>query len=395
MEMCVGIVKAPTIINPKNPCQHSTDLEMLEEKEELKPALSTGETKSVDCARVDGAGDEGPTHEEVQFYWTRRHLLKNKVATLITTRSSGSSYLNRVELQNGCLSRGHSGTFIPSTMAGSCMDPDTGTVNTSKLQENMNLAIEAYINRVNGCPCGETVINLYRGADSSEQQETREKLLVFLKGSLAKKKHLQSLNPALYAEFQLIWKIRANHMVCGLPSYLFFLLCCYKDDCPHPRCQSGPRPSTLNWYTDGPPISHLPLPVPDPERPWGSNSCSSCTGFCSGHYKTLLVDVTDSHAVSAVAKPPSATLKQLFSSNKGKVSDEMVENAAKKVLLPPNECQIWLNHLQTVTENRRRGAQKAAATQKAKRTQANSVTSSKCPPTLSSGTATGPSEVGV
>ena len=136
-------------------------------------------------------------------------------------------------------------------------------------------------------------------------------------------------------------------MVCGLPSYLFFLLCCYKDDCPHPRCQSGPRPSTLNWYTDGPPISHLPLPVPDPERPWGSNSCSSCTGFCSGHYKTLFLDVTDSHAVSAVAKPPSATLKQLFSSNKGKVSDEMVENAAKKVLLPPNECQIWLNHLQT------------------------------------------------
>ena len=76
----------------------------------------------LDCVRVDGASDEGPNHEEVQFYWTKSHLNKGKVATLITTRSSGSSYLNRVELQNGCLSRGHSGTFIPSTMAGSCMD---------------------------------------------------------------------------------------------------------------------------------------------------------------------------------------------------------------------------------------------------------------------------------
>lgn len=71
MEVCVGLVKAPTIIHPKNPCQHSTDLEMLEKKEELKPVfvnLDTGEAKSVDCVRVDGAGDEGPTHEEVQFY---------------------------------------------------------------------------------------------------------------------------------------------------------------------------------------------------------------------------------------------------------------------------------------------------------------------------------------
>ena len=28
--------------------------------------------------------------------------------TLVTTRSSGDSFLNRVELQNGCLARGHS-----------------------------------------------------------------------------------------------------------------------------------------------------------------------------------------------------------------------------------------------------------------------------------------------
>ena len=38
----------------------------------------------------------------------------------------------------------------------------------------------------------------------------------------------------------------------------------------------------------------------------------------------------------------------------------------KKVLLPTNKCKIWLNHLQTVLENRRRGAKKAVATRRAR-----------------------------
>ena len=70
----------------------------------LLPAFlhpDTGASKSIDCIWVDGAHDEGPSHEEVQYYWTERHLLKNEVAALVTTRSSGSSYLNCVELQNG------------------------------------------------------------------------------------------------------------------------------------------------------------------------------------------------------------------------------------------------------------------------------------------------------
>ena len=395
MEVCVGVVKAPSTIHPKNPCQHSADLDMLESKEELQSVFinqETGESKIVDCVRVDGASDEGPSHEEVQFYWTRRHLMKGKVATLITTRSSGSSYLNRVELQNGCLSRGHSGTFIPSTIAGSCMDTDTGTVNTSKLKENMNLAIEAYINRVNGCPCGETTIHLFRGADSTEQQETREKLLIFLKGSVTKKKLLQTENPTLYSEFQLIWNIRANHMVPGLPYCMYFLLCCYKKDCPHPRCQAGPPLNSLTWYPGGPLISNLPFPVPDPQRPWGSTTCSSCAGVCSGHYTTSLVDVLDSQAVSMVPKPPSAVLKRLFSSSNGQVSDEMVENAAREVLLPPEE---WLDHLQTVMENRRRGARKAAATRKAKQSQTKDKGSNPTPTRTSQSSVITKSDVSV
>lgn len=180
------------------------------------------------------------------------------MATLVTTRSSGSSYLNRVELQNGCLSRGHSSTFIPSTLAGSCMDG--GTIDMSKLQDNMDPAIEAYINRVDGCPCGDSVIRLFRGADSTEQQKIRDKLLVFLKASNASKETLCQQEPTLFAQFQLIWTIRNNHMVQGLPSYIFFLMCCFKKDCPHPRCRAGPPKNKPTWYPGGPSLSLLPLP---------------------------------------------------------------------------------------------------------------------------------------
>ena len=367
-EICVGVVKAPSGIHPKNPCQHSEDLQMLEQQDELMPAfynLKTGLPKSVDAVRVDGASDEGPSHDEVQYYWTQRHLLKNKLATLVTTRSSGSSFLNRVELQNGCLSLGHSNTFIPSTLAGSCVDTDTGAINKQKLKDNMNLAIDAYISRVDRCPCGDTEICLYRGPDSSERQEVRDELLIFLKGSNKAKKALRLEEPSLYTEFQLIWNVRANHMVPDLPSYIFFLICCYDKNCPHPRCQDGPPQSPTTWYPGGPSLLTLPLPVLDLERAWGNPSCSSCMGFCSGHYMTKSVDVSDKKALTAVPKPPAATLKELFSAST--ITSGEIQNAAKKVLLPPQECEIWLKHLQTILDNRRRGAKKAAETRRAKR----------------------------
>ena len=120
-EICIGVVKAPSSIHLKNPCQHSVNLQMLEKQPELEPAFVnpvTNVIEAVDAIQVDGASDEGPTRDELQFYWTERHLIKNKAATFVTTRSSGSSFLNHVELQNGCLSLGHSNTFIPSTLAG-------------------------------------------------------------------------------------------------------------------------------------------------------------------------------------------------------------------------------------------------------------------------------------
>ena len=120
--MCAGVVK-PAKVYPKNPAQHAADFKKLASVLELEPAFSNhciGLPKRVDCIHVDGAGDERPGHVEVQYWWTLHHIETYTEATLVTLRSSGSSYLNRVELQNGCLSLVHANLFIPSTLNGSC-----------------------------------------------------------------------------------------------------------------------------------------------------------------------------------------------------------------------------------------------------------------------------------
>ena len=160
--MCAGIVKAHGLY-PKNPAQHSADLKMLMGIDELNPAFintDTNQQKQIACVRVDGASDEGPSHQEVQFWWTEYHLTQGNYITLVTTRSSGSSYLNRVELQNGCLTKAHSNLFIPSTLKGSCTNDETGAINQERLKENLQLVM-CIINRCNGCSC-DTTIHLFK-----------------------------------------------------------------------------------------------------------------------------------------------------------------------------------------------------------------------------------------
>ena len=67
---CIGVVK-PQKIFPKNPGQHSADLNKLACVPESK-AIFDG--KKVECIRVDGAMDECPSLHEVQFQSTERHL---------------------------------------------------------------------------------------------------------------------------------------------------------------------------------------------------------------------------------------------------------------------------------------------------------------------------------
>ena len=380
MEMCVGVVKAPEI-HQKNPSQHAADLNMLCTMPELQSVfinMETNKPKEVDCIRVDGAGDEGPRHVEVQFYWTKHHIMQKKVATLVTTRSSGSSYLNRVELQNGCLSLGHANLFIPSTLIGSCVDPNTGEIDTQKLKANLSNAIDVYIDRVDGCPCGSTAIKLYRGSEESQELQDRDKLLIFLKGSKKQKDQLQRDDPELYSSFQKVWDVRNAHLIHDLPSqYIFYLVYCYKESCLHPFCQAGRPPEPLRWYQGGPLITGLPYPVPDPERPWGSTSCPTCdsSAQCFGHYKSVFVDVTDNSVLKKLQQPPSTMLKRYFSNDNGYT----VECISEKVLLPVEECKIWLEHLKTIVENRKRGAKKAVATRKSKKIELISASKAAAP----------------
>ena len=70
-ELCAGVVKGAKIY-PKNQTQHYADLEMLSDAAELHPAFTNSSThnpKWLECIRVDGATDEGPSHDENLSHW--------------------------------------------------------------------------------------------------------------------------------------------------------------------------------------------------------------------------------------------------------------------------------------------------------------------------------------
>ena len=343
-EMCAGIVKASKVF-PKNPAQHYADLSMLSEQTEFLSVFNSvpGCPKQIECVRVDGATDEGPSHEEVKYWWAVRHLECKRLVTLVSSRSSGSSYLNRVELQNGCLALGHTNLFIPSTLGGSPYNPDTGLIDLDRVEKNLDMAASVYIERVNRCPCGETVIHLFKGDDSSSLQLQRKHLLVYLKGSKKKKNDLKTREPDLYSYFELVSEVQQRHEVCGLPSqYLYLLVCCFKNDCSHPLCQSGKESFSMQWFPNGPRVDMLPLPVPDPARPWGSTDCNVCSGFCAGHY--LAPEDSLLAAPSQATEPPSTLLKEFFLSSSSEPSVSALEEIARKCLLPVSvfSCIIYL-----------------------------------------------------
>ena len=92
---------------------------------------------------------------------------------------------------------------------------------------------------------------------------------------------------------------------------------------------------------------YLPIPIPDPECPWGNNSCKQCSGFCSEHFLTPK-EALSAHAV-AMTTPPSAMIKQDF--KKGKTQGDLSE-LSQKALLPVDKVKIWVSHLETVDINR-------------------------------------------
>ena len=355
---CVGVVKPQKII-PKNPGQHSADLKKLGSFIEVKPLL---EGKKIECIRVDGAMDENPSLAEVQFQWTERHLQQGTLCTMVSARYSGGSYLNKVELQNGCLAIGHSNLFVPSTIHGSNMDAD-GKLCHDMLKKNLNAATDVYINTVNGAPCFGTQIHLVKGATdnvSDMYQERRPRLLTFLRGSKKEIKRLQQSHPDDYSYFSKIWKVRERHMVVELPTnYLFMLLPCYQAECSHPQCQKGKPAIEAKWYPGGPPLSFLPLPIKDLKQPWGG-SCDKCTGVCSGHYlkPEEHINWIREYGTDACEKvPPRAKIEQ-FVKTGDKVVQEDIDELSKLNLLSREDTEICVEHFVSIFERRKRNNEK-------------------------------------
>ena len=132
-------------------------------------------------------------------------------------------------------------------------------------------------------------------------------------------------------------------------------------NCPHPLCKQMPH-----WYPGGPTLKYFPLPIPDPACTWGSTDCSKCQGkICYGHYLSPTLSLFS--PVSPMVRPPSQILKDAFSDQKSK--DFSDSELAKTTLLPPEEVCMWLEHLKVVQDNRRRGAAKASATRRLKKSQ--------------------------
>ena len=66
--------------------------------------------------------------------------------------------------------------------------------------------------------------------------------------------------------------------------YVFGLICCYENDCPHPVCIQGKPEKDICWYPGGPPATFFPWPVKDPLCPYGQKDCKTCSEVCARHY---------------------------------------------------------------------------------------------------------------
>ena len=365
-----GIVKDHVSFG-KNPSHHTSDLKFLKTTEEFKDYLSG---KTVDCIRVDGASDKRPSILEVQFLWTEIHLKEEKVCTCVTARNSGGSFLNRVELVNGCTARADSNIFIPSTLNGSNMA--ASGLSEEKLKANLDTAASVYIDRVQNAPFGKTNIVFFKGNKDEYGrylENRRQNLLTFLHGSKKSKRQLKVSNPVEYNYFENVWQVRNDHYIKDYPEqYVFLLYLCYKPTCIHPVCRKGKPVVEPKWFDDCPILSIIPMPVKDPKRPWGGQ-CNECKGtFCSGHYlkaEECIGLAMDQSMDNRKIQPPSAFLKAEFSKLKdhSKIPDSVMERCAQETLLSLDEVKMWFGHLRGIAERRKAGAVKAAATRATKK----------------------------
>ena len=221
--------------------------------------------------------------------------------------------------------------------------------------------------RMSETPCASSLV---RGADSAAYQNKKKLVKVFLKGSKEAKEKLQKDHPDMHSKIREIWDLQSRHLFPGVPSkYVLYLRCRYEKNCIHPRCKQGCSEVEATWYPGGPPLSFLPLPAVDPERPYGSGDCSQFKCVCSGHYmKPEQLRVAFRSGTNIASKPPSNVLLSKMTKLKYEMPDENgILELSKELILYPEDTRMWCEHLWQVHRNRVNGAKKkASAKQKSK-----------------------------
>ena len=148
------------------------------------------------------------------------------------------------------------------------------------------------------------------------------------------------------------------------------LMACYDSSCIHPLCQKGEPESVHTWFLNGPSVSMFPLPVKDPERPWGGRQ--ECNGTCSGHYlkpKETVNFISNKGTVDCDSIPPSVILKDEFNNLQKagiKITEEHLVRLANKTLVTGEEVRMWIEHPTLVHERRKSRAKTAAETRRKK-----------------------------
>ncbi|XP_028404007.1 inhibitor of growth protein 5-like [Dendronephthya gigantea] len=123
----------------------------------------------------------------------------------------------------------------------------------------------------------------------------------------------------------------------------------------------------MKWFEDGPSLVDIPLPIPDPARPWEGN-CAKCTSGCHGHFMApaeSLEHIQKNGYKDCMLNPPSEVIKKAFDlsrKQKTTLSATHIKDLAKQTLLPECDISFWLQHLKGIEERRAEGVKKAKAT---------------------------------
>jgi len=125
-------------------------------------------------------------------------------------------------------------------------------------------------------------------------------------------------------------------------------------------------PVPAKWFPGGPSFALFPYPVIDQTKK--GTGCTNCGERCSGHYVTDLTHYFNLYSQGkALRSPPPSQILQDFYKEIQSFVEADIERLADRCLLPLEEVNLWLHHLQQVDENRIKGAEKAKATRQEKK----------------------------